>query len=172
MRVLWFAALSLVFLGSAAGFAQEAALSDGVLRGSSGFEQARPTLVLLVMAGSTVISLIALVIAVRKESRAEEREQVKAVEQRISEVEAQMRRAEDASEHRDADQTRGLHSALERLGQIEVQMKHLPDKETVQRLAIDVARMNGDVQSIARGLESVDAATTRIEDFLLNRAAK
>ena len=172
MRIVWLGALALAVFGSALGVAQEAAETGRVLRESTEFEQMRPTLMLLAMAGSCVISLIALVLAIKKESRAAEREQVKEVEARISAVEKQMRLAEDASEGRDAEQTREIRGVHDRVAKIETQIKHLPDKDTVQRLAVAVAHMEGDVKSIARGLESVDAATTRIEDFLLKKAAQ
>jgi hypothetical protein len=162
MRRLWCAFLALGLLGSIVGAAQAAYETGASPEGASGFDQWRPTLMLLAMAGSFVISLVALMRTVR-------RDQVKEVEDRIASVEAQMRRAEDASKKRDDEQVGEIRGVHDRVGKIEVHMKHLPDKEQVQRLEVTVARMDGDVKSVAQGLKSVSASTTRIENFLLNR---
>lgn len=57
----------------------------------------------------------------------------------------------------------------DRLKSIETNMQHLPDKETVNRLQVDMAEMKGQMASIAKSSEATERATRRVEDFLLKQ---
>lgn len=57
----------------------------------------------------------------------------------------------------------------DRLSSIETNMQHMPSKETVTKLQVDMAAMKGQIDSIAKTSEATERATRRVEDFLMKQ---
>jgi hypothetical protein len=93
--------------------------------------------------------------------------ELKALDEKIDAVD--LRRQKDASDGQ------GSRAQLaDRLTRVEAQLAQMPDKETVHRVEVTVARMEGDVKAQGATMmaigESVKAATAsvqRIESYML-----
>jgi phage shock protein A len=55
-----------------------------------------------------------------------------------------------------------------RIQTIEGEMKHLPNKDTVNKLQVDMTELKGDIALIAKSSEATERATRRVEEFLLH----
>lgn len=63
-------------------------------------------------------------------------------------------------------------SALERRVQTaEADIRHMPDKDTVQKLQVDLAEMKAQMTAMVKSSEATERATRRVEDFLIKRGA-
>ncbi|MDQ0454703.1 DUF2730 family protein [Rhizobium paknamense] len=58
-----------------------------------------------------------------------------------------------------------------RVQAVEGELKHMPDKETVQKLQLDMAEMKAQLTAMVKATEATERATRRVEDFLLKRGA-
>jgi len=58
----------------------------------------------------------------------------------------------------------------QRLQETEAEIRHMPDKETVQKLQIDMAEMKVQLTAMVKSSEATERATRRVEDFLMNRS--
>lgn len=56
-----------------------------------------------------------------------------------------------------------------RVQAVENEMKHLPDRETVHKLQIDLTEMKGQMATMVKSSEATERATRRVEDFLLKK---
>ncbi|EHS51507.1 hypothetical protein PDO_1898 [Rhizobium sp. PDO1-076] len=54
-----------------------------------------------------------------------------------------------------------------RIQAIEGELKHLPNKDTVNKLQVDMTELKGDIALIAKSSEATERATRRVEEFLL-----
>ncbi|MFN3362738.1 MAG: DUF2730 family protein [Allorhizobium sp.] len=54
-----------------------------------------------------------------------------------------------------------------RIQAIEGEIKHLPNKDTVNKLQVDMTELKGDIALIAKSSEATERATRRVEEFLL-----
>uniref|UniRef100_A0A7C1SX08 DUF2730 family protein n=1 Tax=Agrobacterium albertimagni TaxID=147266 RepID=A0A7C1SX08_9HYPH len=50
---------------------------------------------------------------------------------------------------------------------VEGEIKHLPNKDTVNKLQVDMTELKGDIALIAKSSEATERATRRVEEFLL-----
>ncbi|UDF29823.1 UNVERIFIED_ORG: DUF2730 domain-containing protein [Roseateles sp. XES5] len=57
-----------------------------------------------------------------------------------------------------------------RIQKLEDDMRHMPDKETVHKLQIDLTEMKGQMATMVKSSEATERATRRVEDFLLKKA--
>lgn len=60
----------------------------------------------------------------------------------------------------------------ERMKQIETELKHMPDKDTAQRLEVNMERLNGRLNTLSAQLQPVAAIGERLQEFLLEKASK
>lgn len=72
------------------------------------------------------------------------------------------------SDAKKATETLGDHAS--RIQRLEDQIQHLPDKETVHKLQIDLTEMKGQMAAMVKSSEATERATRRVEDFLLKKA--
>lgn len=56
-----------------------------------------------------------------------------------------------------------------RLTQVENNVRHMPSKESVHQLQIDLTEMKGAISVMAKSSEVTERTTRRVEDFLLSR---
>jgi len=56
-----------------------------------------------------------------------------------------------------------------RVQAVENEMKHLPDRETVHKLQIDLTEMKGQMATMVKSSEATERATRRVEDFLMSK---
>jgi hypothetical protein len=92
----------------------------------------------------------------------------------LAEVKGQIAKvAADLDAHKEAGQTSRAELS-ERLGNVEVALQHMPDKDTVHRLEVAVAEVRGDVRAqseavrgLADNVRTVAASGERIESYLL-----
>lgn len=54
-----------------------------------------------------------------------------------------------------------------RIQGVENELKHLPDKDTVNKLQVDMTDLKGQIAIIAKSSEATERATRRVEEFLL-----
>lgn len=54
-----------------------------------------------------------------------------------------------------------------RIQGVEGELKHLPDKDTVNKLQIDMTDLKGQIALIAKSSDATERATRRVEEFLL-----
>lgn len=54
-----------------------------------------------------------------------------------------------------------------RIQAVEGELKHLPNKDTVNKLQVDMTELKGDIALIAKSSEATERATRRVEEFLL-----
>lgn len=54
-----------------------------------------------------------------------------------------------------------------RVQAVENELRHLPDKDTVNKLQVDMTDLKGQITIIARSSEATERATRRVEEFLL-----
>ncbi|OKP69616.1 hypothetical protein BTE77_27895 [Ensifer adhaerens] len=59
----------------------------------------------------------------------------------------------------------------QRLSTLENDMKHMPDKESVHKLQLDLAEMNGHLAVLAKSTEATERTTRRMEEYLLKDKA-
>lgn len=60
-----------------------------------------------------------------------------------------------------------LASHASKIQKLEDEMRHMPDKETVHKLQLDMTEMKGQMNSIVKSSEATERATRRVEDFLM-----
>ncbi len=58
-----------------------------------------------------------------------------------------------------------------RIQTLEDEIKHLPDKDAIHQLQLDLAELSGHVATLAKSAEATERTTRRVEEFLLNRAS-
>lgn len=58
-----------------------------------------------------------------------------------------------------------------RIQAIEGELKHLPDKDSVHKLQVDLTEMKGQISTMVKSSEATERATRRVEEFLINRAS-
>lgn len=56
-----------------------------------------------------------------------------------------------------------------RLGTLENDIRHMPSKESVHQLQIDLTEMKGQIGVMAKSSEVTERTTRRVEEFLLSR---
>lgn len=56
-----------------------------------------------------------------------------------------------------------------RIQSVETEIRHLPDKESVHKLQVDLTEMKGQIATMVKSTESTERATHRLEQFLLSR---
>jgi len=56
-----------------------------------------------------------------------------------------------------------------RIQSVEGELKHLPDKDTVHRLQVDMTEMKVQMVTIVKASEATERATRRVEEFLMSR---
>lgn len=56
-----------------------------------------------------------------------------------------------------------------RLTQVENNVRHMPSKESVHQLQIDLTEMKGQIGVMAKSSEVTERTTRRVEDFLMSR---
>ncbi len=54
-----------------------------------------------------------------------------------------------------------------RIQSVEGDMKHLPNKDTVNKLQVDMTDLKGQIALIAKSSDATERATRRVEEFLL-----
>ncbi|MCY1667867.1 DUF2730 family protein [Rhizobium sp. SL86] len=54
-----------------------------------------------------------------------------------------------------------------RIQAVEGDMKHLPNKDTVNKLQVDMTDLKGQIALIAKSSDATERATRRVEEFLL-----
>lgn len=54
-----------------------------------------------------------------------------------------------------------------RIQTVENEMRHLPNKDTVNKLQVDMTDLKGQISLIAKSSEATERATRRVEEFLL-----
>lgn len=57
-----------------------------------------------------------------------------------------------------------------RIQRLEDQIQHLPSKDTVHQLQLDLTEMKGQMTSMVKSSEATERATRRVEDFLMNKS--
>ncbi|WP_026784223.1 DUF2730 family protein [Pleomorphomonas koreensis] len=57
-----------------------------------------------------------------------------------------------------------------RIQTLEGEVKHLPNKDAVHNLQLDLTELKGHVATMAKSAEATERTTRRVEEFLLNRA--
>lgn len=72
------------------------------------------------------------------------------------------------SDAKKAAETLSAHGS--RIQRLEDQVQHLPDKDTVHKLQIDLTEMKGQMASMVKSSEATERATRRVEDFLMSKA--
>lgn len=60
----------------------------------------------------------------------------------------------------------------ERLGRVEAELSHLPDKESVHRMDKTLIELRGEIQVLTERLKPVAAVSDRLQEFLLEQARK
>lgn len=71
------------------------------------------------------------------------------------------------SDAKKASETLSLHGS--RIQKLEDDMRHMPDKETVHKLQLDMMEMKGQMGAIVKSSEATERATRRVEEFLLKK---
>jgi NADH dehydrogenase FAD-containing subunit len=56
-----------------------------------------------------------------------------------------------------------------RISKVENDIKHMPDKESVHKLQLDLTEMKGQIGIMAKSSEVTERTTRRVEEFLLSR---
>ncbi len=56
-----------------------------------------------------------------------------------------------------------------RIAQLENDIRHMPSKESVHQLQIDLTEMKGQIGVMAKSSEVTERTTRRVEEFLLSR---
>ncbi len=59
-----------------------------------------------------------------------------------------------------------------RIQTVEGEIKHMPDKDSFQRMQLDLAELKGQIASALKSSEATERATRRVEDFLLKRGGE
>lgn len=72
------------------------------------------------------------------------------------------------SDAKKAAETLATHGS--RIQRLEDQVQHLPDKDTVHKLQIDLTEMKGQMASMVKSSEATERATRRVEDFLMSKS--
>lgn len=65
--------------------------------------------------------------------------------------------------------TETLATQDRRIQRLEDQIQHLPNKDTVHQLQIDLTEMKGQMASMVKSTEGTERATRRVEDFLMSK---
>jgi len=58
-----------------------------------------------------------------------------------------------------------------RIQAVEAELQHMPSKETVHKLQLDLTEMKGQMASMVKSSEATERATRRVEDFLMSKAS-
>jgi translation elongation factor P/translation initiation factor 5A len=56
-----------------------------------------------------------------------------------------------------------------RLSTLENDMKHMPDKDSVHKLQLDLTEMKGHLGVMAKSTEATERTTRRLEEYIVNR---
>ncbi len=59
-----------------------------------------------------------------------------------------------------------------RIQTVEGEIKHMPDKDSFQRMQLDLTELKGQIASALKSSEATERATRRVEDFLLKRGGE
>jgi TolA-binding protein len=59
-----------------------------------------------------------------------------------------------------------------RIQSVEGEIKHMPDKDSFQKMQLDLAELKGQINSMVKSSEATERATRRVEDFLLKRGGE
>lgn len=94
--------------------------------------------------------------------RGARKEELEALRQDIDKQKA------DLAEHKE-DGTTSRAALSERLGQVELKLQQMPDKESVHQLALAVTEIRGDIRTQGETMKAVAATASRVEEFLLQR---
>lgn len=62
---------------------------------------------------------------------------------------------------------RAASAASAKVDQLERELQHMPTKEQVHRLELNVTEMKGDLRVTSEGMQTVKATTSRMEAWLL-----
>lgn len=88
---------------------------------------------------------------------------------------SQIKTALSAGERKLDDRLKGAEDTIihhdRRIQTVESEIKHLPDKDSVHRLQVDMTELKGHVATMAKSSEATERATRRVEEFLLNNKA-
>ena len=68
--------------------------------------------------------------------------------------------------------TERLDGQEQRLGLIEAEWKHLPDKESVNRLELAMVELKGQITGLSKESEGTHRALLRMEDYLLKAGGR
>lgn len=58
-----------------------------------------------------------------------------------------------------------------RIQAAESELKHMPDKDSVHRLQVDLTEMKAQIAAMVKSSEATERATRRVEEFLMSRAS-
>jgi hypothetical protein len=75
-----------------------------------------------------------------------------------------------ATAERVADVEERVDKLEDRTTTIETDFRHLPDKDSTNRLEVGLAELKADVRVVAEGLKPVAAISNRLQEFLLEQA--
>lgn len=59
-----------------------------------------------------------------------------------------------------------------RIQSVESDIQHMPDKDSFQKMQLDLAELKGQINSMVKSSEATERATRRVEDFLLKRGGE
>jgi len=63
-----------------------------------------------------------------------------------------------------------LDKAEDRIARVEQELGHLPSRETVHRMEISLANLNGEMRALGEQLKPVASISERLQEFLLEQA--
>lgn len=63
-----------------------------------------------------------------------------------------------------------LDKAEDRIARVEHELNHLPSRETVHRMEISLANLNGEMRALGEQLKPVASISERLQEFLLEQA--
>lgn len=58
----------------------------------------------------------------------------------------------------------------DRVARVEQELNHLPSRETVHRMEISLANLNGEMRALGEQLKPVASISERLQEFLLDQA--
>lgn len=75
-------------------------------------------------------------------------------------------RSKDNSSRLD-DHEEKLNGQEKRLASVEHELKHVPNKDDINDLRLEISNLNGSVGRISENLKNVNTTVSRVEDYLL-----
>lgn len=87
----------------------------------------------------------------------------------VAAVRERMEAIDDELRGRDDETVAKLAGVHDRLMEVEGELEHLPTKDQVHKLEIQVTSIQGSVATMAAGMQMLTATTTRVENYLLER---